>query len=211
MIHEAIMKGDLPAGSRLKVRDLAAAVGTSVLPVREAIRRLEEAGLAERSPHKGAVVKGLTLEELVHVYDVRRLLEVEAARGGAERISEQDCDAMQTEYDAMQVAITEGRVIACLDHDEALLSILYRASGNPVLMQQIRTLWNRCRAYKIVGAQTSIDSGDVEPLWKYQLDLVAAARSNDAAAAAAANDASLVDATDRIKEGLAAQSDHPAQ
>ena len=87
MIHEAIMSGDLPAGSRLKVRDLAAQVGTSVLPVREAIRRLEEAGLAERSPHKGAVVKGLTLEELVHVYDVRRLLEVAAARSGAERIS----------------------------------------------------------------------------------------------------------------------------
>ena len=53
------------------------------MPVREAIRRLEEAGLAEREPHKGAVVKGLTLEELVHVYGVRRLLEGEAARLGS--------------------------------------------------------------------------------------------------------------------------------
>ena len=42
--HEAIMNGELPAGSRLRVQDLAAQVGTSVLPVREAIRRLEEAG-----------------------------------------------------------------------------------------------------------------------------------------------------------------------
>ena len=208
MIHEAIMNGDLPAGSRLKVRDLAEQVGTSVLPVREAIRRLEEAGLAERSPHKGAVVKGLTLEELVHVYDVRRLLEVEAARLGAERISQQDCDNMQAQYDAMRVAITEGRVIACLDHDEALLTVLYKASGNPVLMELIRTLWNRCRAYKIVGAQGSIETDD-EPLWKYQLDLVAAARENNASAAAAVNEASLVDATDRIKERLAAQAEAP--
>lgn len=207
MIHEAIMSGDLPAGSRLKVRDLAAQVGTSVLPVREAIRRLEEAGLAERSPHKGAVVKGLTLEELIHVYDVRRLLEVEAARVGAEHISGHDCDKMQAEYDAMRVAIDEGRVVACLDHDEALLTILYRASGNPVLMELIRTLWNRCRAYKIVGAQGSIDSGDDEPLWKYQLDLIAAARKNNSAAAAAVNNVSLLNATDRIKEGLAAQAE----
>jgi DNA-binding GntR family transcriptional regulator len=207
LIYEAIMSGDLPAGSRLKVRDLAAQVGTSVLPVREAIRRLEEAGLAERTPHKGAVVKGLTLEELVHVYDVRRLLEVEAARGGAERISRQDCDKMQAEYDAMRAAIVEGRVVANLDHDEALLTILYKASGNPVLMELIRTLWNRCRAYKIVGAQGSIEAGDDEPLWKYQLDLVAAARKNDAAAAAVVNDASLVDATDRIKARLAAQAE----
>src|SRR5215510_6014614 len=167
MIREAILKGEMPAGTRLRVRDLAEQVGTSVMPVREAIRRLEEAGLAERSPHKGAVVKGLTLPELVHVYDVRRLLEVEAARLGAERISQQDCDKMQAEYDAMRVAITEGRVIACLDHDEALLAVLYKASRNPVLMELIRTLWNRCRAYKIVGAQGSIESGEDEPLWKY--------------------------------------------
>jgi DNA-binding GntR family transcriptional regulator len=206
MIHEAIMNGDLPAGSRLKVRDLAAQVGTSVLPVREAIRRLEEAGLAERSPHKGAVVKSLTLEELVHVYDVRRLLEVEAAREGAERISQQECEQMQVEYDAMRAAISEGRVVACLDHDEALLATLYQASGNPVLMELIRTLWNRCRAYKLVGAQGSIESDD-EPLWKYQLDLVAAARKNDAGGAAAVSEASLVDATNRIKERLAAQAE----
>ena len=74
VLHEAIISGEMPAGSRLRVRDLAEQVGTSVMPVREAIRRLEEAGLAEREPHKGAVVKGLTLAELVHVYDVRRLL-----------------------------------------------------------------------------------------------------------------------------------------
>src|SRR5436190_23461106 len=95
-IHAAIMSGELPAGTRLRVRDLAAQVGTSVMPVREAIRRLEEAGLAERSPHKGAVVKGLTLPELVHVYDVRRMLEVEAARLGAKGITPEETARMQT-------------------------------------------------------------------------------------------------------------------
>ena len=50
VIREAILNGEMPAGTRLRVRDLAEQVGTSVMPVREAIRRLEEAGLAERSP-----------------------------------------------------------------------------------------------------------------------------------------------------------------
>jgi DNA-binding GntR family transcriptional regulator len=206
-IHEAIMNGELPAGSRLRVRDLAAQVGTSVLPVREAIRRLEEAGLAERSPHKGAVVKELTLEELVHVYDVRRLLEVEAARLGAQRITPAECDKMQAEYDLMRTAIAEGRVVALLDHDEALLSILYRASGNPVLLEMIRTLWYRCRAYKIVGAQGTLDSAGDDSLWRYQRELIAAAQGRDATAAAAVNDQSLVNATDRIRALLVAQSD----
>jgi DNA-binding GntR family transcriptional regulator len=106
MIHAAILSGDLPAGSRLKVRDLAEQVGTSVMPVREAIRRLEETGLAERVPHKGAVVKSLTFEELIHVYDVRRLLETEAARLGSERITPEDCDRMQSEYELMRKAIS---------------------------------------------------------------------------------------------------------
>ncbi|MFC9363666.1 GntR family transcriptional regulator [Rhodococcus sp. NPDC057014] len=205
MIHESIMNGDLPAGARLRVRDLAEQVGTSVMPVREAIRRLEEAGLAERVPHRGAVVKGLTLAELVHVYDVRRLLEVEAARLGAQRISAEDCDRMQAEFTLMRAAVDEGRVVAVLDHDEALLSILYEAAANPVLLQTIRNLWNHCRAYKIVGAQGSLDSGGDDPLWRFQERLVAAARDRSGESAAAVNEESLLDATDRIKALLATE------
>lgn len=207
VIHEAIISGELPAGSRLRVRDLAEQVGTSVMPVREAIRRLEEAGLAEREPHKGAVVKGLTLEELVHVYDVRRLLEGEAARLGAERITPTECKAMRAEYDLMRTAIDERRVVDLLDHDEALLAILYTASGNPVLVSMIRTLWQHCRAYKIVGAQGTLYAEGADSLWRYQKDLVAAAREQDGAAAQAVSDASLDNATQRIRALLAAQKD----
>lgn len=207
MIHEAILNGDLPAGSRLRVRDLAEQVGTSVMPVREAIRRLEEAGLAEREPHKGAVVKSLSLEELIHVYDVRRLLETEAARLGSQRITAQDCDKMQAEYELMRAAITERRVIALLDHDEAMLTVLYEAAGNPVLVSMIQTLWQHCRAYKIVGARGSLDAAGDDSLWRYQQDLITAARKNDAEAAASVNTASLLDASERIKARLAAQAE----
>jgi DNA-binding GntR family transcriptional regulator len=205
-LREAIMNGELPAGSRLRVRDIAEQVGTSVMPVREAIRRLEEAGLAEREPHKGAVVKALTLEELVHVYDVRRLLEGQAAQLGSERISAEDCERMQAEYDALVAAIRERQVIDLLDRDEAMLTILFTASGNPVLVDVIRTLWQHCRAYKIVGAQGSLDAGETELLWRYQQDLLAAARKQDAAAALAVSDASLDDATRRVRARLAAQN-----
>lgn len=206
-IHEAILSGDLPAGSRLTVRELAEQVGTSPMPVREAIRRLEEAGLVERQPHRGAVVKALTLEELLHVYNIRRLLEVEAARLGAQHVTARDCDRMQTEYDLMLDAIAEHRVVPLLDHDEAMLEILYKAAGNPLLVQMIRSLWQKCRAYKIVGAQGSLDASLDDSLWRYQKDLIAAARAGDPTAAASVNDASLVNATDRIRALLAAQSD----
>lgn len=98
-------------------------------------------------------MKGLSFAELVHVYDVRLLLEVEAARLGATRITRADAERMKTEFEAMRVAIVEGRVVELLEHDEELLSILYRASDNPVLVNMIRNLWHHCRAYKTVGAR----------------------------------------------------------
>lgn len=202
VLHEAITSGEYPAGYRLRIRDIAAEVGTSVMPVREAIRRLEESGFAERVPHKGSVVKGLDPAELLHVYETRRLLEVEAARRGAAQIGSVDVARMRQEFELMQRAITEGAVIPYLDHDEALLTILYEAGGNPVLLGTIRTMWQHCRAYKIVGARAALDTPGDTSLWRYQELLVAAADASDAEAAAAISNESLVDATDRIKAQL---------
>ncbi len=203
VLHGAITSGEYPAGYRLRIRDLAAEVGTSVMPVREAIRRLEEAGFAERVPHKGSVVKGQNLDELLHIYDTRQVLEVEAARRGAARIDEADVARMREQFELMRSAITEGAVVPYLDHDEALLAILYEAAGNPVLLSTIRTLWQHCRAYKIVGARATLDTpGDVDALWRYQERLLKAALAHDAEMAAAISNESLANATDRIKAQL---------
>jgi DNA-binding GntR family transcriptional regulator len=205
-IRASIRNGDMPAGYRLRIRDLAAELGTSVMPVREAIRRLEEAGLAERQPHKGAVVRGLTLNELAHVYDVRRILEVEGARQGAGSIAAVDVDRMDREYRLMRAAIDDDRAVPVLDHDEAFLTILYEASGNPVLVNAIRALWEQCRSYKIVGVKATFEARDRSVLWTFQERLLRAARSNEAELAAQINGESLGNATARIHDQLAVES-----
>ena len=200
-IHEAIMSGELPAGSRLRVRDLAEQVGTSVMPVREAIRRLEEAGLAERVPHKGAVVKGLTSTELVHVYDIRILLETHAARLGGALLAVEDSEAMWRSCAEMARAVDDGRIVDALNHDEALLTVLYTAGGNPVLLDVIRGLWQRCRPYKIFGARRALEASDAT-LWSFQPRIVEAARNHDGDAAAEITRKSLLSAQDRIRATL---------
>jgi DNA-binding GntR family transcriptional regulator len=203
-IHAAIMSGELPAGTQLKVRDLAEQVGTSVMPVREAIRRLEESGLAAREPHKGAVVKSLSMVELVQTYEVRTLLEVEAARRGGSAISDEDYRAMVETCAQLERAVDEGSIVDSLNYDERLLGILYTASGNQVLVESIRGLWQRCRAYKIRGAQRARDTSD-RSLWSFQPRLVAAAQNRDGASAAKITHESLVSAMDRIGETFAAK------
>lgn len=202
-IHDAIMSGRLPAGARLRIRDLADQLGTSPMPVRDAISRLEQSGLAQRVAHKGAVVTDLTPAELVYVYDTRRLLETEAARLGAQALTPAASDEMRAEHRLMIAAVQARRGADALNHDEALLTILYAAAGNPVLLELIRSLWQRCRPYKLLGAQPGVDSSG-HGVWSHQDRLIEAARAHDWAAAVAITDESLRNATARISAQLAA-------
>jgi DNA-binding GntR family transcriptional regulator len=176
------------------------------MPVREAIRRLEEAGLAERVPNKGAVVKGLTLSELAHVYEVRRVLEAEAARNGARAITPAEVDVMHRYYEQIQTAVADGDLVGALHADEAMLETLYRSGGNPVLTELICGLWQRCRAYKIAGAYRAAEESNNDSAWTlYQPQIIQAARDNNARAAARLTEQSLRDASRRIQAQLAEQ------
>jgi len=201
-IHRAIMNGSFPAGHPLPIRKLAAELGTSVMPVRAAIGRLEESGLAEKTPYKAAVVKGLSAEELVHVYDARLLLEVDAVRRGVLGAFESDLELMRQHYEGMVQAVANERAADLLDHDEGLLGVLYVAGGNPVIVEMIRTLWQRCRPYKIAGVQNTLESGDRSVLLIFQKRLLDAAAANDAEAAARIHKESILNATARIRQLL---------
>lgn len=201
-IHDGIMSGDLPVGHRLLIRDLAKDLGTSVMPVREAIRRLEEAGLAEKAPYKGAVVKGLTRDDLLQIYEVRLTLEAQAAGAGAARITQRDLTRMRRHHEQMLTALDEHRVADVLDHDEELLSVLFAASGNDVLLELIRTLWRRCRPYKIVGARETLEHGDPSVLSRFQQQLIDAAADHDSEAAVTVSNASISSAMERIRQVL---------
>lgn len=201
-IHRAIMSGHYPAGHRLRIRDIAAEMGTSVMPVREAIRRLEELGLAESSPNRGAAVKGFTQAELLDVYAVRFLLEKEAAELGAGRILPKGISRMREEFALLEHALAQGDVVAYLDADERLLTVLYEAAGNPVLVETIHVLWQRCRSYKIVGAHRELGYGDRDRLLTFQRDLLDAASAHDGERAAELTVTSVEAAMERIRTAL---------
>lgn len=201
-----ILSGEYPSGHRLRIRQLAAELGTSVMPVRESIARLEEVGLVETSPHRGGIVKAFTAEELLQIYAVRLLLEVEATVNGVEALDEVGRARLDEEFTAMESALAAGDAAAYLDHDEELLSVIYSAVGNPVLVDTIRMLWLRCRAYKLVGARRALESGDLQSLLEHQRRLMDAVDAGDAEAARVAAENSLSDAIVRIRSVLDKQN-----
>src|SRR5699024_1117243 len=135
-------------------------------------------------------------------YDVRRLLEVEAARRGAGRADDQLIGRLRAHRSTMVAAVAREEVRLFLDEDEAFLAALYRAGGNACLLETIETLWARCRAYRLVGARVEAWRGEAQPLVAHHDRLIAAAESRDPAAAQRATTDSLDAAMARIRQAL---------
>src|SRR3954466_6119095 len=89
-LREAIILGELPAGTPLRLDELARSLGMSISPIREAVRQLEALGLAKRVPHQGAKVLDFDVDELRDLFEVRLALESLAVRRAAERFTDSD-------------------------------------------------------------------------------------------------------------------------
>lgn len=74
LLQDSIIKGDIPAGSKISEPELAKTYGVSRGTLREALSRLEERHLIIRSPNHGARVISLTYEELIEIYQIREAL-----------------------------------------------------------------------------------------------------------------------------------------
>ena len=84
-IRRAIVYGELKPGERLWEEELAAQLGISRVPVREALRALEYEGLIRSEPHRGSYVAAPAEEEIEEIYRIRAEVEATAA-GGAARV-----------------------------------------------------------------------------------------------------------------------------
>ncbi len=87
-LREKLIAGELSPGSRLSDIALAKEIGISRTPIREAINQLANEDLVQLVPHNGAFVKVPDEEELIELYDLRKLLETYAVKQAAGNMSE---------------------------------------------------------------------------------------------------------------------------
>ena len=84
-IREQILRGERPPGTPLSRRRISLDLGMSVIPVADALRRLEEDGLVESRPRAGTRVRVPDVDAVRELYELREALETQAARLFAER------------------------------------------------------------------------------------------------------------------------------
>ena len=201
-----IRDGELRPGERLQILPLADRLGTSAMPVREGLRRLEAAGLVVRKAHQTVVVAQLSYREVRDLYDIRLLLEPAAAFHGATRVSESANAKMHGLVEMMAAAVRSHDTLAVLELDEQFLATLYRSSGNIPLFEMIRNIWERVTPYKRIYA-TSEESQWGETFWRDDMALLEACEKGNGPTARKIITRSLEDAQSGLVDFLSQQQE----
>ena len=159
-LREAIIGGEYPPGSPLRHSELTDAFGVSLIPIREAIRKLEVERLVDSVPNKGARVAGISLDDVDDVYQTRIALETEALRRAWPRLSVEVVEG---------ISETRERMVERVRRDDETFYELHRRvhfdvserSESPWLVHLIEILWSHTERYRRLAAKLDsfVDEG----------------------------------------------------
>ena len=157
-LREAILKGELKPGERLMELQLAAKLGVSRTPIREAIRMLEQEGLAVTIPRKGA-----------DVLQIREALDELAAKIACEQISEEQLEELVATMHEFEESTKTDNVKKIAEADVKFHDIIYQSTGNPKLVNMLNNLREQMYRYRVEYLK---DENNYPTLMKEHKDIV---------------------------------------
>lgn len=171
-IIDSIKEGNLKPNDRIKEQDIVQQTGFSRTPIREALGLLQNDGILIQDSKKGLVVAGLDLISITKLYEIRELLEGEAAKLAAQYASSSEIEILENIVQA-QKNITELNELK--SNNVLFHQTLYRCSGNHYLY---KIMENLDRSLLLLG-----DSTLAKEAYKEHLAVVEAIRNRDIAKA----------------------------
>lgn len=146
-LRDAIIQGRLKPGERLMEIQLAEEMGVSRTPVREAIRKLELEGFLVMVPRRGVYVAGISMKDIVDVFEIRAALEGLAAGLAAERITDEELEELERALVKTAEAIYSN-LDAVVETDVYFHDLIYRASRNQRLIQMVSNLQDQIHRFR---------------------------------------------------------------
>lgn len=147
-LEAEILTGKLAAGASLTEQSLSVRLGVSRTPIRAALHTLAEEGLINLIPNKGAVVVGVTREDLIDIYRIRMRLEGLASALAAERISKEELATLRESVELAEFYISKNDTEHLKELDTQFHAIIYRASGNRMLNKTLSELHRNITSYR---------------------------------------------------------------
>lgn len=148
-LREAILRGDLVPGERLMELQLAAKLGVSRTPIREAIRMLEQEGLAITIPRKGAIVAGMTEKDMQDVLEIREALEELSVQVACDKITDEEIAELQNNMKNFEHSLKSGDLKKMAHADVEFHDVIYRATDNPKLINMLNNLREQMYRYRV--------------------------------------------------------------
>jgi len=146
-LREAIVSGEIPPGSPIRLQEYVDRLSMSTVPIREALRFLEQKGLIERRPHRGVVVCEMSATDLEDTYKIRLDLESMAVRMAVPRIKEKDRIFLLGLVDEYEAALRADNGSAPDVHTKLHMSI-YEYADSRWLRLLLPTLWDNSERYR---------------------------------------------------------------
>jgi len=148
-LREAILRGDLVPGERLMELQLAAKLGVSRTPIREAIRMLEQEGLAITIPRKGAIVAGMTEKDMQDVLEIREALEELSVQVACDKITDEEVAKLRENMENFETSLKSGDLKRMAEADVEFHDVIYQATDNPKLINMLNNLREQMYRYRV--------------------------------------------------------------
>ena len=148
-LREATLKGELKPGERLMELQLAAKLGVSRTPIREALRKLELEGLVNMVPRKGAEVADITEKSLRDVLEVRKALEELSVQLACEKITEEEIEELKRVAERFKDTLDDQDVTKIAEADVAFHDVIYTATDNQKLILLLNNLREQMYRYRV--------------------------------------------------------------
>lgn len=160
-IRHALLQGGFAVGQSLTIRGLAAAMGTSEMPVREALKRLIAEKMVVQLSNRTFQVPALAWDEFREILELRLFIEGKAVEKAMAHADSRLTIALARANETMRRALRQGENKLVLRANNEFHFLIYRASGSSVLVDMIEHLWMRSGPYLAEALSTIPNAREV--------------------------------------------------
>jgi DNA-binding GntR family transcriptional regulator len=204
-IRERILGGVLVAGEPLRQEALAAELGVSRIPLREALQRLEAEGLVALVPHRGAVVSELPTDDALELFELRALIESDLLRRAVPLARPADYAAAIVAADHFADALGRGDIARLGQANLQFHLALYQPAGRRQTIDVYQRLHQQCD--RLMRLQLTLTNGGAQAIREHAA-IAAAVERGDADTAAQLTHAHILGAGERLVRALGSR--HPS-
>jgi DNA-binding GntR family transcriptional regulator len=153
ILRDKLMRGAFAPGQKLKIADLAGALGTSAMPVRDALNRLAAERAVESTPNRGVRVPALSKEALEDLRETRFAVEGLAVERAAVHMDDETLAKLRRLIEAQSVTDAKHVSESSAEENRAFHFTIYRQSRSTVLLPIIESLWLQCGPYLRIASE----------------------------------------------------------